>query len=115
VTTSTSLLRSCARAAVLAAASGALLLSAPAGADVPEGWSDPDPIGTGHGLMILLVWPLVIVVVLVGLSLLPSLLRGEKFTHTSGTGEQWLGGPTQGSAELEGKQDAAAGGASGTY
>ncbi len=100
---------------MLAAASGALFLASPAGADVPEGWSDPDPIGSGEGFMVLLVWPLAILLVIVGLSLLPSLLRGERFTHSSGSGEQWLGGPSKGSAELEGKQDASAGGASGTY
>lgn len=104
------------RTAALAA--GVVLMagvSAPASADVPEGWSDPDPVSALHALLLLGGVPLLLFTLIFLAVYLPSLLRGERVTP-SGTAadDQWFGGPRKGTAELAGPDngDSKAGGAS---
>lgn len=87
-------------AVVLAAALLPLIAAGPATAEVPEGWSDPDPVS----LLSLLV---VIVAIPLGIGLLitlgvygPALARGEHVVPGSDTPDQWFGGPRN-SGELE--------------
>jgi hypothetical protein len=87
-------------AVVLAAALLPLIVAGPAGAEVPEGWSDPDPVSLLSVLVVIVAIPL-------GIGLLitlgvygPALARGEHVAPGSDTPDQWFGGPRQ-SAELE--------------
>lgn len=88
-------------------------LAGPALADVPEGWSDPDPMSWGHLLLLILVIPIGLAIVISLLAALPGLVKGEGLTggHAGG---QWLGGPRKGTAELAGpdSKTSEAGGAS---
>lgn len=96
---------------------GALVVAAgsPAGADVPEGWSDPAAVDGWEATLLLVGIPLLLFAVITLLVLLPSIIKGERFTPGGhATEDQWFGGPRQGTAELpapdaEGSQ---AGGAS---
>jgi hypothetical protein len=87
-------------AVVLAAALLPLIAAGPAGAEVPEGWSDPEPVSLLSVLVVIVAIPL-------GIGLLitlgvygPALARGEHVAPGSDTPDQWFGGPRQ-SAELE--------------
>ena len=87
-------------AVVLAAALLPLIAAGPAGAEVPEGWSDPEPVSLLSVLVVIMAIPL-------GIGLLitlgvygPALARGEHVAPGSDTPDQWFGGPRQ-SAELE--------------
>ncbi len=115
------------RAAVLAGAPLLALLSAPAHADVPEGWGGETSTSTLDFLPALGVFlgaPLLLFV-LIGLAVyLPAMVRGDKLLpdHTSRAGDQlpegqWIGGPRQGVAELPGPDgdDSRAGGARGSW
>lgn len=101
--------------AVLLAGALVLAAGAPAGADVPEGWSDPEAVDGWQAALLLVGVPVLLFAVITLLVLLPSLIRGERFTVAGqATEDQWFGGPRQGTAELpapdsEGSQ---AGGAS---
>ncbi|GAB7005067.1 hypothetical protein JCM18899A_25400 [Nocardioides sp. AN3] len=90
------------------------VLTAPALADVPEGWAGKDEsMSWGSLLLLILVIPVVLAIVIALLAALPGLLKGEGLTggHAGG---QWLGGPRKGTAELAGPDDetSEAGGAS---
>jgi hypothetical protein len=106
------------RAAVTAGSfvAATVVLAGPATADVPEGWSHPDPMSWGHLLVLILAIPVALAVVISLVVALPSLVKGEGLTggHASG---QWIGGPRQGTAELAGPDDerSEAGGASGRW
>lgn len=94
------------------------LTSAPAHADVPEGWSEPDPVGGLHALMVFLGGPLLLFVLIAVAVYLPSMVRGEPLLPDHGEGEaQWLGGPGTGTRELPAPddEDSRAGGASGSW
>jgi hypothetical protein len=101
---------------VLVAGAFAVVAAAgPAGADVPEGWSDPDPVDPVQAALLLAGVPLLIFVVIGLLVLLPGRIRGERI----GPGgqvpdDQWFGGPSKGTAELPAAdtEDSRAGGAS---
>ena len=87
-------------AVVLAAALLPLIAAGPAGAEVPEGWSDPEPVSLLSVLVVIVAIPL-------GIGLLitlgvygPALARGEHVAPGADTPDQWFGGPRQ-SAELE--------------
>ena len=96
---------------------GALVVAAgsPAGADVPEGWSNPSEVDTVEAVLLLVGIPLLMFVVITLLVVVPGIVKGERFTPGGhATEDQWFGGPRQGTAELsapdaEGSQ---AGGAS---
>lgn len=104
------------RGAVLAAAAALpLLAAAPASADVPEGWSDPDPVPVLEALLILGAVPLGLFVLIVLAVYVPAMLRGERVAPGAPALEnQWLGGPRKSTAELAGpdSQESEAGGAS---
>ena len=109
------------RVSALAAGAVLVLLSAPAHADVPEGWGGQtqhetlDPL---HALGLYLGIPLLLFALIAVAVYLPSMVRGEKLLPDHSAGEpQWIGGPRQGVAELPAPdgQDSRAGGASGRW
>lgn len=67
------------RVATLSAASltAFALMSAPAMADVPNGWSNPAHVGPMHFLAIVLFIPLGLALIIGGVVLLPGILKGE--------------------------------------
>ena len=78
---------------VLGVPAAFVALAAPAGADVPEGWSEPDPVNVMHAILVLGLLPLGIFLVITLLTYLPALMRGERVNPTTSTPEdQWLGG-----------------------
>ena len=93
-------------------------LAAPARADVPEGWSDPDPVDGMHALLVLVLVPLGLFVLLVVATYLPAMVKGERLLPDHGKDEAtWLGGPRSGAKELPSADDehSRAGGASGSW
>jgi hypothetical protein len=101
-------------AVVLAAAATLVASSGPAQADVPEGWSDPDPVNKLHALALLGGGPLLLFLVITALVLVPGLMRGERLGGTPSIENQWIGGPRRTTAELAApdNDDSQAGGAS---
>ena len=96
---------------------GALVVAAgsPARADVPERWSDPDPVDAWEAVGLLVGIPVLLFVVITLLVIVPGIAKGERFTPGGqATEDQWFGGPRQGTAELPAPDspDSAAGGAS---
>ena len=94
-------------------------LALPAGAEVPEGWSNPDKVDALHALLILGGIPLTLFI-LIGLAVyLPSVMRGEGIAPHQGD-ELWLGGSDKTAGELQSARagkpdDDEAGGGSGTW
>lgn len=118
VTTLDFLARRAARASVLIGGAGLALLAAPAHADVPEGWSDPEEVDTLQALLLLVGAPLLLFVGIAVLVYLPAMIRGEKLTPGPGQAENvWFGGPRQGTEQLPAPDDetSQAGGASGRW
>jgi hypothetical protein len=109
------------RVSALAAGAVLVLLSAPAHADVPEGWGDqtqPFELDPLHALGLYLGLPLLLFALIAVAVYLPSMVRGEKLLPDYSAGEpQWIGGPRQGVAELPAPdgQDSRAGGARGRW
>ncbi len=76
-------------------------LAGPAAADVPEGWSDPEPVSVLPALLLLAGVPIALFVIIAVLVLLPGIRRGERLTPGAASHEdQWFGGPRSGTAEL---------------
>ena len=92
--------RRLARAAAVSTGLALVALAAPAGADVPEGWSNPEDVDTLHALLLLAGVPVLLFVVIAVLTYLPAIVRGEKLTPGAAE-DQWFGGPRQGAKELE--------------
>lgn len=95
-------LQTVARRAAVAAGSfvaATVALVGTAAADVPEGWSNPDPMSAGQLLLVIAVIPIALAIVISLLVALPGLARGERTTGGHAAGE-WLGGPRKGTAEL---------------
>lgn len=85
--------------ALVAVVAALLLLDvSPAMADVPQGWSDPEPMSWGHLLVVIAAIPIGIAVVISVLAALPGLVKGEGLT--AGSSAEWLGGPRTGTSEL---------------
>ena len=106
------------RAAVLTAAVATpLLVAAPAGAEVPEGWSDPDPVSGMHALLVLGGIPLLLFVGIALAVYLPAVVRGERVAPgATAPDDQWFGGPRAGTHELKsGSDNDGTGGASGRW
>lgn len=104
----------------VALVAGALVLAAagPAGADVPEGWSNPAPVDPVQAALLLVGVPLLIFVVVTVLIVVPGIVKGERFTPGGhATEDQWFGGPRSGTAELPAPdtEESRAGGASGRW
>ena len=65
--------------AVLTTAAGlSLLVAGPASAEVPEGWSDPQPVPVLEALLILAGIPLLLIVLISAAVYVPALVRGER-------------------------------------
>jgi hypothetical protein len=99
---------------------GALVVAAggPAGAEVPEGWSNPDPVDPWHAALLLAGVPLLLFVVITAIVVIPGIAKGERFTPGGqATADQWFGGPRSGTAELPAPdtEESQAGGASGRW
>jgi hypothetical protein len=109
------------RVSALAAGAVLVLLSAPAHADVPEGWggqTQPFELEPLHVLALYLGIPLLLFVLIALAVYVPVMVRGEKLLPDYSAGEpQWIGGPRQGVAELPAPdgEDSRAGGASGRW
>ncbi|MFC6288272.1 hypothetical protein ACFP3Q_09230 [Nocardioides sp. GCM10027113] len=94
-----------------------VLAATPAVADVPEGWSDPDPVSPLSAILWLGVLPLALFVLIALAVYLPAMVRGERLAPggTPAAG-QWFGGPRGGAPELEsGERSEETGGASGRW
>lgn len=85
---------------LLTATLAVLALAGPAAADVPEGWSDPEPVSILPMLLLLGGVPILLFVVISVLVLLPGMRRGESVTSGGNTHDQWFGGPRSGTSEL---------------
>ncbi len=73
-------LRVALRAAAATVAAAPLLTAAPALADVPVGWSDPDPVSILDFLWIFVGAPLVLFVIIGFIAYVPALIKGEKLS-----------------------------------
>lgn len=97
---------------------GAAILAAPASADVPEGFSNPDSVSVIPALLLFGGLPLVLFV-LIGLAVyVPAIARGERVAPgVAPMNDQWLGGPRQGTLQLAGPDgdESEAGGARGRW
>jgi hypothetical protein len=102
---------------VLLATALSLLAAAPAHAEVPEGWSNPEDVSLLEMLTVILALPAVLFVVIAGMVLLPAMARGEKLLPSTSVPDQWFGGPGRPADELESTQReiGPTGGASGTW
>lgn len=89
-------------AVVLGAAALVVLpLAGPAAADVPLGWSDPEPVSVLPALLLLAGVPILLFVIISVAVLLPGMRRGERLTPGAAShGDHWFGGPRTGTAEL---------------
>ncbi|WP_300678365.1 hypothetical protein [Nocardioides sp.] len=68
-------------AAVAAAASGfTLLMTAPALAAVPEGWSNPEHVSAWSWLLVILILPIGAAIVITLIFFGPGFLKGKGFT-----------------------------------
>ena len=103
--------------ALLLAAALPLLLAAPAHAEVPEGWSEPDDVSLLQMLTVLVGIPALLFAIITSLVLLPALARGEKLLPSTAGEDQWFGGPGGSAGELEDRprELGSTGGASGTW
>jgi hypothetical protein len=101
--------------ATLAAATLALLTAAPAAAEVPVGWSEPDPVDPTVVILIAVLLPIGLALLLTVLVYGPPLARGESVKpHAPQVENQWLGGPRKAAGELAAPDgdDSRSGGAS---
>lgn len=106
--------RAATRLAALGSATLTLaLVAGPAGAQVPEGWSNPKPVSFLHALLYLGGIPLGLFVLIAVLVSVPGWVSGAVEVATTPDTE-WFGGPRTGTAELAGPDDenSKAGGAS---
>ncbi len=89
------------------------LLAAPSHAEVPEGWTQHEPINGLHALLLLAGIPIVLFVGITLLVIAPSLARGEVSGEMP---DEWFGGPGNGVKELPAAADSTeTGGASGRW
>jgi len=116
----TKLARRVRRTSVVLLAGAALVVAAggPAGADVPEGWSNPSDVDPVEAVLLLVGVPLLLFLVITALVVIPGVIKGERFTPGGqATQDQWFGGPSKGTAELPApdNDESKAGGASGRW
>jgi hypothetical protein len=100
---------------LLAAAAVPVLVASPAGAEVPEGWSNPDEVGFLQLLVIVAGIPLGIAVLIALAVYLPALARGEKVAPGAQVQDEWFGGPRREPAEIEAGEARSTGGGSGSW
>ncbi|MDN5893141.1 MAG: hypothetical protein L0H93_03860 [Nocardioides sp.] len=103
----------------LLALAGAGAVMAPAGANTPEGWSNPPAVDPVHALVILLAAPVGLFLLIALVVYLPALARGENLSPSSaGAFEiEWFGGPSKSHEELAApdNDESQSGGASGRW
>lgn len=95
-----------------------LLAASPAGAEVPEGWSDPEEVGLLDLLLVIGAVPVAIAVLITLAVYLPALSRGEQLRPHTEQPDEWFGGPRRGRGQLEAGQELreiGTGGGSGTW
>lgn len=102
-------------ALLLVAATVPVLVAGPAGAEVPEGWSNPDDVSFLHLLLTVAGIPLVLAVLIALAVYLPALARGEKVAPGATTQDEWFGGPNREPAEIEAGEARTTGGGSGSW
>lgn len=86
---------------VVAAAATLVAVAGPASAEVPEGWSNPEPVSALHAILLLGGVPLLLFVLIALAVYVPALVRGERVAPGSPAVEdQWFGGPRKGTTEL---------------
>lgn len=100
---------------LLVAASVPVMVASPAGAEVPEGWSNPDDVGFLALLVTVAGIPLALAVLIALAVYLPALARGEKLSPGAQTRDEWFGGPRREPAELESRESGQTGGGSGSW
>lgn len=111
-------LRRTARAGSVATLLGLLLsglVLAPASANVPEDWSDPEAVDPLHFLAVIVGLPLLLILLIALAVYLPALARGENVTPGAAHREmEWFGGPRKNPDELAAPdtEESQAGGAS---
>jgi hypothetical protein len=104
--------------AVLLGTALVLAAASPAGADVPEGWSNPSDVDPLHTVLVFVGIPVLLFVVITLLVVIPGVIKGERFTPGGhATEDQWFGGPSKGTAALPAPdtEESKAGGASGRW
>jgi hypothetical protein len=116
----TKLARRARRTSVVLLAGAALVVAAggPAGADVPEGWSNPSDVDPVEAVLLFVGVPLLLFLVITALVVIPGVIKGERFTPGGqATQDQWFGGPSKGTAALPApdNDESKAGGASGRW
>ena len=98
----------------------------PAAADVPDGWSHPEPVPVLHFLLLFLGIPLLITLGILLAVYVPSVVRGESVAPAGArSDDQWFGGrrdtaqleasTTTSTAPPDGDGDTDTGGAGGTW
>jgi hypothetical protein len=90
--------------AALAPAVTVPLLAGPAFADEPADWPPTDNGSTVHALLLLFGVPFLIFIVIVTLTYLPSMVRGQRYEPSTAWRDQheWFGGPSrEGEAQTE--------------
>lgn len=111
--------RAASAGALLAFVGGGALLASPAGANTPEGWSNPPSVDPTEALLVLLAGPLGLFVLIALAVYLPALARGEKVSPSSAGAleSQWFGGPRKSHDELAApdNDESQSGGASGRW
>lgn len=106
-----------AAAGLAALAATAVVLAAPASAEPSEGWPPTDPVEPLRVVLLLGGIPLLLFVVIMALTYLPALIRGDSIAPGGPSVEdQWLGGPrTSGELAAPDGETSLAGGASGRW
>ena len=102
-------------ALLLVATAVAVLVASPAGAEVPEGWSDPEEVGILDLLLVIGAIAVGIAVLIALAVYLPALARGERVAPGSQAQDEWFGGPRRSTAELESRDGGPTGGGSGSW
>jgi hypothetical protein len=92
------------RSASLVVGSATILVLAyagPAAADVPDGWSNPEPVPVLHFLLLFVGIPLLITLGILAAIYVPGVVRGESVAPGGArSDDQWFGG-RRGTAQLE--------------
>lgn len=102
-------------ATLLLAVAVTVLAASPAGAEVPEGWSDPEEVGLLDLLLVVGAIPVGIALLIALAVYLPALARGERVAPGSVAQDEWFGGPRRSAAELESREAGPTGGGSGSW
>jgi len=102
-------------ALLIVAAAVPVLAASPAGAEVPEGWSDPEEVGILSLLLVVGAIPVGLALLIALAVYLPALARGERVSPGAQAQDEWFGGPRRSAAELESRDSGATGGGSGSW